>query len=50
MAAGAAAAPLHEDQARRQHGRLGGELLATGLQMAADEGGMLWDFVVRRRA
>ena len=50
MAAGATASPLHEDQAGREHGRLGGELLATGLQMATDEGGMLWDFVARWRA
>ena len=44
MAASMAASPLHEDQTGRQHGGIGGELLATGFQVTADEGGMFWNF------
>jgi hypothetical protein len=46
MAARAAAAPVDEDQAGGQDGRLGVKLFEPGLEMAADESGMFGDFHV----
>jgi hypothetical protein len=50
MAARAAAAPVDEDQAGGQDGRLGVKLFESGLELAADEGGMFGDFHVESRA
>jgi hypothetical protein len=50
MAARAAAAPVDEDQAGGQDGRLRVKLFEPGLELAADEGGMFGDFHVGSRA
>ena len=44
MAAGPPTAAVNQDQGGRQEGGLGTEFFEAGLEVAADESGVLWDF------